>query len=111
MTGDDGRRGAAFGQPGTPGGHASHQHHRLCIGGERKLFLGTVLDQCTDVFAQRFGGFTQGLGHGRVIAPGVEHADRLRALTRKDKSKGFHCCFFVTAPTPAPGRRDALQIQ
>ena len=111
MTSHDGRRLAALDQPGAPGGHTGHQHHGLRVGGERQLFLRAVLDQCTDVFAQRFGGFAEGLGHGRVIAPGVEHADRLRALTRKDKSKGFHCCFFVTAPTPAPGRRDALQIQ
>ena len=32
----------------------------------------------------------QGLRNDRVIAPGVEHADGLRALARKDKCKWFH---------------------
>ena len=37
--------GAAFGQPGAPGGHAGHQHHGLGVGGQGQRLLGPFADQ------------------------------------------------------------------
>ncbi len=88
----DGRR-AAFGAPGAVGGHTRDQHHRLGIGGQAQRFLGALPDQPRQVLAQGIGGFLQRLGHGRVIAPGIEHADGLRALARKDECERFHARF------------------
>ena len=85
MPGHRGRSGAALGEPGPPAGDACGQHHRLGVGGEVELFLGAAGDQAGDVLAERRGSFFQCGTDRRVVAPGVEHADGLRALPRKNK--------------------------
>ena len=84
------RQRAAFSTPDAPRSYASHQHHRLGVGGQRQLFFGAVLNQARHVFAQRVRGFLQRLHHGGVLAPAIQHAHGLGALTGKDKSKRFH---------------------
>ena len=54
------------------------------------VVLRAVADQRADVLAQRGRGLGQRVAHRRVVAPGVEHADRLRALAGKDECKGCH---------------------
>jgi hypothetical protein len=90
MTREHGRLRAAFGAPGSIGRDTRNQHHGLGVGGQRQRFLGPLADQLRQVLAQRVGSFLERLGHGRVAAPGVEHADGLRALARKDECKRFH---------------------
>ena len=96
MASHSGRRNAGLAHPDTVGSNAGHQHHGLGIGGERQDLLGAVLDQLPQVFTQGIGGFLQRFAHFWMVAPGVEHADRLRPLARKDKGKRFHlvawCC-------------------
>ena len=43
-----------------------------------------------NIFAQGLRGLLQGLLHGRVITPCIEHAHGLRTLARKNKSKRSH---------------------
>ena len=85
----------AFGLPNAPGRHAREQHHRLGVGGQGQRLFGALGNQCAQVFAQGIRGLLHGLAHGRVVAPGIQHADGLRALARKDKSKFFHRLKFL----------------
>ena len=90
MPGHGGGQRAALGKPDAPRRHASHQHHRLGVGGQRQRLFGAVLNQAGNVFAQRVRGFLQRLHYSGVIAPAVQHTNRLRTLARKDKSKRCH---------------------
>ena len=90
MAGDDGRRVVRLVQPGAIAGDAGGEHHRLGVGGEVELILRTLADQPGDVDAERGRGLRERLAHGRVIAPCVEHADGLRALTGKDEGERRH---------------------
>jgi hypothetical protein len=89
MASHGGRLGAGLGHPGAVSGDAGNQHHRLRVGGQGQCLLGAFLDQPADVLAQRLGGFGQCLRDHRMVAPGVQHADRLRALAGKNNSKRF----------------------
>ena len=90
VTGHHGRLGPAFSQPSTVSGHRRHQHHRLGVGGHGQRLFGAFMDQLRHVFAQGFGGFFQGFEHHGVVTPGIQHADRLRTLAGKNKSKCRH---------------------
>lgn len=89
MARHSGRRGAGFGDPGAVGGNTGHQHDGLRIGGQRQRLFGPFLDELADILAQRIRGFRQRLRNHRMIAPGVQHADGLRALAGKNKSERF----------------------
>ncbi|MPM90446.1 hypothetical protein SDC9_137567 [bioreactor metagenome] len=89
MPGHRRRQRTAFGKPHTPCGHACHQHHWLCVGGERQRFLGAFVDQARHVFAQGIGRLAQRLGHHGVVTPAIEHANGLRALAGKYECKDF----------------------
>ena len=67
-----------------------HQHDRLGIGRQAQGLFGSVVDQGREVFAQGSRSFVQDLLHHRMRTPGVEHADRLGALSRKNKCKWLH---------------------
>ncbi len=84
------RQRAAFSTPDAPRSYARHQHHRLGVGGQRERLFGAILDQRADVLAQRVGSLPKRRQNGRMVAPGVEHAHGLRALTRKYKCKWLH---------------------
>jgi len=90
MAGNDRRGSTALGQPSAVSGHSGHQHHRLGVGGQGQSLFRAFVDQVGHVFAQCVRGFFQGFAHGGMIAPSVEHTDRLRALTWKNKRKCGH---------------------
>lgn len=73
--------------PDPVSGNPGNQHHRLGVDRQRQRFFRAVLDQQAHVFTQRISGFPNCLTHLRMLTPRVEHADRLRTLTRKNKSE------------------------
>ena len=81
------RQCAALGQPDAPRSDTRHQHHRLRIGRQRQRFLRPLMDQPGQIFIQSIRRLRQRFHNDRMIAPGIQHADGLRALTGKDKSK------------------------
>ena len=80
----------AFGAPRPVAGNAGTQHHRLGIGGQVQVVLRAVAHQRTQVLAERVRRLGQRIAHRRMVAPGIEHAHRLRALARKDECKSCH---------------------
>ena len=93
VAGDDRRQRTAGGDPGAVHGHAGGQHDRLGVGGERQRLFGAFLDQLGDVFAQRIRSFLERFEQDRMVAPGVEHADRLGTLARKNECEMVHVGF------------------
>ncbi|MNU03839.1 hypothetical protein D3C72_2480150 [compost metagenome] len=53
------------------------------------------MNQSTNVFTQRIGCILQRLSHSRMVAPGVEHANGLRALAGKYERKRIHVSIFI----------------
>ena len=90
MPGDNARRHAGRGQPCAVAGDAGGEHHGLGVGGQIELLFRAGVDELRDVGAERIGGFLQGLAHSCVVAPRVEHAGGLRALTGKYECERRH---------------------
>ena len=77
---------AALGEPGAIAGDARGQHHRLGVGRQVELLLRAFADQARRCPRRaRRRPRRSVCAHGRVVAPGVEHADGLRALAGKDE--------------------------
>ena len=89
MARDDRRRRAARLLPRAIDGVGGGEHDRLRVGGEVEFFCRTFGDQLADVLIERVGGFLQRFAHDGAIGEGVEHANGLRTLTRKNECE-FH---------------------
>jgi hypothetical protein len=89
VAGHDRRRRAACHLPRAIDRIRGGQHNRLSIGGEVQVIRRAFGDQLAQILAERVGSFLNRLAHDRVIGKCVEHADRLRSLTRKNERK-FH---------------------
>lgn len=83
--------GPARRAPGGKAGRAGGQHGRLGVGGEIELLGRALRHQGAQVLAQRGAGTRHDVGHGGIAGPCIEHADRLGALTGKDKRQLHDC--------------------
>ena len=99
-------------QPGAVAGDRRRQHHRLGVGGQRRACpsgrRGSARPMSSPSAAEASASVA---AHGRVVAPGVEHADGLRALAGKDECE--RCHGHVSMPArhrrSAPPHRDVDQ--
>ena len=84
------RRQAGLSRPNPVRCDSGQQHHRLGVGGEGEHLFGALGNQGCEVLPQRLRGLLHSLANRRMISPSVEHTDRLRTLTWKNKGKRSH---------------------
>ncbi|MNT09702.1 hypothetical protein D3C72_1444990 [compost metagenome] len=89
VAGHDVGLATARGAPGRVERDAGRQHGGLGIGGQVELLHGPLRDQRAQVLPEGLRGLRHGVSDRRNARPGIQHADSLRTLARKDKSD-FH---------------------
>src|SRR5690606_903783 len=89
MAGDEGRLRPALGLPQAPQGNGSGEDGGLGLVGFVKALLRALLGQSPQVITEYIGGLGKGIAHQRLRSAQLgQHAQRLRALARKDKCEG-----------------------
>ena len=109
MTRDDRRRGTARLAPRAIHGVTRGQHERLGIDGRIQVFRRAVGCELPQVLPQDLRSFSKSIAHGFAVGEALQHADRLRALSRKNQCE-FHRCY-ISHESRAPGEAAADAFQ